>query len=151
MKKYKSKRHKLGKRIAKKKLNLPYRILGTGKKRIVYALNKAHVLKVAILPNGIKNNRREVRIYKKAHSKVKKHFAKIVAHGRGWLIMKKFTKRVPSSKINKVLRLKRKLIENGIHPDDFVFKSGKKFSRSNIRLSRNGRIVIIDYGNFTLG
>ncbi|MBP1934445.1 hypothetical protein [Ammoniphilus resinae] len=124
-------------------------VIGSGKWRVVYDISHDKVLKVAKRPKGIKCNKKEGRIYKKASSSVKKHLAKVFDHGRGWIIMKKVDTPFPDSKKYKkrLLKLKRKFKKHGIKPIDIT--RNRKPKADNLRL-RNRRIIVIDYGNFKL-
>jgi len=125
------------------------RVIGSGKWRVVYDISHDKVLKVAKRPKGIKCNKKEVKIYKKASSSIRKHLAKVFDHGRGWVIMKKEHTWFPDSKKykKKLLKLKRKFKKHGIKPSDIIRNNKPKVD--NLRL-RHRRIIVIDYGNFKL-
>jgi hypothetical protein len=126
-------------------------IIGLGARRVVYDLGNGYVLKVAKSRYGIKSNKKEVFINRSSPSKIKKHLASIIKYGDGcgWLVMKKYTLNIPDSKEyrRKLFELRTKFRKNGIVPYEVVTRHGKP-NYQNIRLKDNGKIVIIDYGNF---
>ena len=138
----------LGKK-AHKDLNLTYKMIGYGKKRIAYDIDNGLVLKIAITTSGIKNNMTEVEIYQTVSSKLRRHLAKVKEHGHGWLIMKKLKKEVKRTNRNKseLKRVQRKFESRGVCPDDLITRK-KRVRWSNIRLDAKRKIIIIDYGNF---
>lgn len=126
-----------------KALDLDYEGLGSGKTRIVYALNKKYVLKVAINKRGLKSNKTEHEIYQLSSSRLKRHLCPVIDYGDGWLIMERMQRVVSlTDEIeNKLPRLRRKFKKEGI-----VTRSlrSKNLSISN----HKNRIVVIDYGSF---
>jgi tRNA A-37 threonylcarbamoyl transferase component Bud32 len=118
------------------------KVIGSGRRRIVYDLGNGFVLKVATSKYGIIVNKREGKMYESVPSRIRIYLAQIKKFGKGWIIMKKYVQQVPKSQSykRKVLNMKSTLRKNGIIPDDV--------SRRNIRLKPNGQIVVIDYGNF---
>jgi hypothetical protein len=92
-----------------------------------------------------------VKLYKKCSSSVKKYIGTIVDYGNGyrWIIMKKYVVNVPGSKKykRKLYRLKKRFKKLGIYPYEIFSRTGKP-NYQNLRLKLNGKIVVIDYGNF---
>lgn len=117
-------------------------VIGEGFSRIVYDLGNGYVLKVAKTEKAIKYNNREIRMYKSCPSPVRKHLANIIDHGRSWLIMKKYDLEFPESEeyARKLHQLKSDFRKNEITPSDI--------KRENLRLGHDGKIMVIDYGNF---
>jgi hypothetical protein len=128
---------------------LDYPRLGAGKHRVVYDLGDGRVLKVALVPKGIECNSREASLYRKAPPDLKKHLCPVLAAGPGWLAMKKMTKKVPKTRrYAKRLRRIQKLSESfGVRISDLFSRRTGNPRRNNIRLSDEGRIVLIDYAN----
>jgi ribose 5-phosphate isomerase len=63
--------------------------------------------------------------------------------GHGWIVMKKMDIEVPVEISNKeLIPLKNKFSDAGIKPKDM--------GNSNIRLSKKGKITVVDYGNFIM-
>jgi hypothetical protein len=126
--------------------------IGQGAKRRVYDLGNGNILKVARSIDGVKSNKKEVKLYKSARLQVRKYMAKIrdYDHSYRWLIMKKYSVQFPKSKkyMQKYYKLKSKFIKNGIIPYDIYSMTNKGPSLTNLRLKSSGRIVVIDYGNF---
>lgn len=133
------------------KLHKKKTIIGIGRHRIVYDLGNGTVLKVAKSHTGIKSNKTESLIFRaRRTAPVRKHLAEIVKYRRRCLVMKKYTRPFPSSNkyLHKYYRLKRKFRKNGIIPLDMYSMTHKKPSKTNLRLTRSGEIIVIDYGNF---
>jgi hypothetical protein len=90
-------------------------------------------------------------MYKSCKSSVRKYIGTIVDYGQGyaWIIMKKYIVDFPMSKRykRKLSRLKRKFKKLGIYPYEMFSRTGKP-NYQNLRLKLNGKIVVIDYGNF---
>jgi hypothetical protein len=126
------------------------KVIGSGKRRIVYDLDNGFVMKVATSKIGIKINKREGKMYESVPSHIRIYLAQIKKYGRGWIIMKKYVRQVPKSQSYKkeVLNMKATFRQNGITPND-VSRHGKVLYK-NIRLKPNGQIVVIDYGNFKI-
>ena len=100
---------------ARKNLNLTYKMIGYGKKRIAYDIDNGLLLKIAITTSGIKNNMTEVEIYQTVSSKLRRHLAKVKEHGHGWLIMKKIKKEVRTKRNKSELkRVQRKFESRGV-------------------------------------
>ncbi|MGG3155366.1 hypothetical protein ABEP50_06900 [Priestia megaterium] len=128
---------------AKKILNLKYKKLGNGRQRIAYDLNNGYVLKVALTRSGIQNNKTEFKIYKHCRAGLRKHLCLVKEVGHGWIIMKKMNIEVPNKIYNKKLpKLKNKFLDAGIKPRDM--------GNGNVRLSKEGKITVVDYGNFIM-
>ncbi|KRD85895.1 hypothetical protein ASE51_27300 [Bacillus sp. Root147] len=128
---------------AKEILQLKYKKIGNGRQRIVYDLNNGYVLKVALTEFGIQNNKTEFKIYNHCRANLRKHLCPVKEVGHGWIIMKKMDIKVPDGIYNKELtQLKNKFLAAGIRPRDM--------GNSNIRLSKKGKITVVDYGNFIM-
>ncbi|MBY0062107.1 hypothetical protein H7K08_09760 [Priestia aryabhattai] len=126
---------------AKEILQLKYKNIGNGWQRIVYDLNNGYVLKVALTKKGIQCNKREFKIYNHCLADLRKHLCRVKEVGHGWIIMKKMSIKVPKRIYQEKLpRLKKKFLAAGIKPRDM--------SNSNVRLSKKGKITVIDYGHF---
>lgn len=128
------------------------KVIGTGSRRIVYDLENGSVLKVAKTPiYGIKSNNREVITYTLSPFSVRKHLAKIIDYENeyGWLITKKYNRNFPNSKEykRKLYELRTLFRKNGIIPYETVNNQGEP-NFQNLRLDKNGEIIVIDYGNF---
>jgi hypothetical protein len=125
-------------------------IIGVGARRVVYDLGNGFVLKVVKSKFGIKNNKREVMIYRSSLLEIRKHLGQIKKYGDGysWLVMKKYSRDLPKSikYSRKLYKIKAKFIKNGIVPYEASGRYGPNYN--NIRLKTNGEIVVIDYGNF---
>lgn len=128
------------------------KIYGEGARRLVYDLSSGSVLKVPKSDYGVISNKREVKIYKAVPFKLKKYLGRIKGFGRGysWIKMKKYTRHFPNSKkyASKLRRLRRLFKKGGIHPYEVVSRLGEP-NYQNLRLNEQGRIKVIDYGNFT--
>ncbi len=126
-------------------------IIGSGARRIVYDLGNGYVLKVAKTKYGIKSNKREVRTFKSSPPSIKKLLGKITSYEKKykWLKMKKYTQKFPHLKgyRRKLYRLRNVLRNYGINPYEILSNRGLPNYR-NLRLKQNGRIIVIDYGNF---
>ena len=132
------------------KLNLPYKCIGSGKHRIVFDIGNGHVLKVARVKKGIKCNKNEVVLYKRVTSSLRKHLSKIVDHGYGWVVMKKITKKMPRGSNDykkKAYKVYRKFKDHGMKINDNIYKNSRSPNRANVRISKHGRVVLIDYAN----
>lgn len=82
---------------------------------------------------------------------IKKYLGRIIGYKKDYrlLIMKKYDRKLPKSKTykRKCYKIRTKFRKNGIIPYDMITRHGNP-NRRNLRLKRNGRIVVIDYGNF---
>ncbi|MEW9670083.1 hypothetical protein [Ammoniphilus sp. 3BR4] len=107
--------HKRVRKIIKQK-----KLLGAGRRRVVYDMGKGKVLKVAKDKKGIRFNKSEVKIYKSCPSSLKKYLARIIDHGKGWLVMVKYKRKFPKSKKYKKLLFKliSKFKKKGVIPSD---------------------------------
>jgi hypothetical protein len=127
------------------------KIIGEGARRIVYDLGDGYVLKVAKSKYGIKSNKREVITFNSSSARVKKLLGEITYYENKyhWVTMKKYTRKIPHLKKykRKLYRLRRKFRKYGIYPYEVVSRNGKP-NYQNLRLKKDGRIVVIDYGNF---
>ncbi|MGG1600709.1 hypothetical protein [Paenibacillus naphthalenovorans] len=126
-------------------------LLGSGARRIVYDLGNGYVLKVAKSKYGIKSNKREVNTYRSSPPPLRKRLAEIIDYGNHyrWLIMKKHTRKFPNSSKHKrnLYKLRIMFKSNGIRAYEVLTRRGKP-NYENLRVNRNGKIVVIDYGNF---
>jgi hypothetical protein len=130
-----------------------FRLIGKGRKRIVYDLRNGYVLKVARSKAGRRSNKTEYRLYYSSRiGSLRKHLAEVALYGKDWIMMKKYTRPfvLTSENYRKYLRLVRKFKERGILPRDMYSMTHRGPSRTNLRLSRSGRIIVIDYGNFRI-
>lgn len=125
-------------KIARAELRLPYRSLGHGFYRLVYDLGNGYVLKVAISSSGMRCNELEYRLYASCTKHIKQHLCPVAGFGHGWIIMKKM-KVAGTGKHLKLKVLSKKFRKAGILPYDM--------KRANSAMYE-GRIVVIDYGNF---
>jgi len=128
---------------AKEILQLEHKMIGNGRNRIVYDLNNGYVLKVALTEWGIQSNKTEFKIYNHCPVDLREHLCLVKEDGHGWIIMKKMEIEVPDEIYNKELtQLKNKFLAAGIKPKDMW--------KSNMRLSKKGKITVVDYGNFIM-
>ncbi|MDB5054137.1 MAG: hypothetical protein JWM44_2187 [Bacilli bacterium] len=127
------------------------KIIGVGARRVVYDLGNGYVLKIAKSKYGIKSNKREVITFNSCPTRVKKLLGEITnyEYKYHWVIMKKYTRKFPHLKKykRKLYQLRRLFRNYGIYPYEVVSRKGKP-NYKNLRLKKNGRIVVIDYGNF---
>jgi len=104
----------------------------------VYDLGNGYVLKVAISSSGMRCNELEYRLYASCTKHIKQHLCPVVGFGHGWIMMKKM--KVPGTdKHHKLKLLREKFRKAGIQPNDM--------RRTNSAIYE-GRIVVVDYGNF---
>jgi hypothetical protein len=124
---------------------------GLGARRIVYDQGNGYVLKIPIGKDGLISNEREVKIYRLSPLHLKKYLRKIKEYGQGyrWLTIKKYSRHFPISiKYAQILqKLKKIFKKGGIIPWEIVSRYNKP-NYQNLRLKKNGEIVVIDYGNF---
>jgi hypothetical protein len=127
------------------------KIIGVGTRRIVYDLGNGYVLKVAKSKYGIKSNKREVITFNSSPAQVKKLLGEITdyEYKYHWVTMKKYTQKFPHLKEykRKLNQLRRIFRNYGIIPYEVVSRKGEP-NYQNLRLEKNGGIVVIDYGNF---
>lgn len=127
------------------------KIIGEGARRIVYDLGNGCVLKVAKSKHGINSNKREVIMYKSSPASIKKRLGQIMGHGKkyNWVKMKKYTWKFPNQEWYKrdLYKLRNIFRNNGINPYEILRNNGKP-NYSNLRLNKNGMVIVIDYGNF---
>lgn len=118
---------------------------------MVYDLGNGYVLKVAKSKNGINSNKREVSAFRLSPLQVRRQLAEIIAYGRHyrWVKMKKYSLRFPVQPVyvRKFRRLITLFRKYGIVPWDVGTRAGKP-NYKNLRVKRDGAIVVIDYGNF---
>ncbi|MGA5688496.1 hypothetical protein [Cytobacillus pseudoceanisediminis] len=125
-------------------LKFKYNVIGGGSHRIVYDLRNGYVLKIALRKRGFKSNKTEYNLYINCPPEVQKHFCPVMELGQGWLIMKKMVNKVPGSSEyeQKIANLRNLFLSYGIEPLDL--------KRKNLALTKNGEIIVIDYGNFKI-
>jgi hypothetical protein len=132
-------------------INERKKFIGLGARRIVYDLGNGYVLKVARSKYGIKSNKREVITFNSSQYPVKKQLGQIIDYDYKyrWVKMKKYYRKFPRQKnYNRKLYRLRCLFRNyGIIPYEIVSRKGSP-NFQNLRLKKNGEIVVIDYGNF---
>jgi hypothetical protein len=131
--------------------NKKKKIIGIGARRIVYDLGNGYVLKVAKSKCGIKSNKREVIIFYSSPAPVRNKLGIINDYQNKyhWVIMKKYNRKFPHLKKykKKLYKLRGLFREYGIIPYEVVSRKGNP-NYQNLRLKKNGEIVVIDYGNF---
>jgi len=127
------------------------RKIGKGRNRVIYDLENGYVLKVVRSKTGIKHNKRELQMYFTSSSSIRKHLAQIIDYDKLWLVMEKYDRKFPRSKKykKKLKKLESKFRKKEIDPID-MFDKRKKTKRKNLRINKNGRIIIIDYGAFRM-
>ncbi|HZH60690.1 MAG TPA: hypothetical protein VEY70_14170 [Metabacillus sp.] len=136
---YQDKKQKI--KNAKRILKLKHKIIGYGWHRIVYDLNNGYVLKVAISDHGLKSNETEYKVYTNCPYELREYLCPIKKLGHGWIIMRKMEYEVPNKRyIEELARLKNKFQNAGIIPYDL--------KKLNVMLSKEGKITVIDYGDF---
>ena len=126
-----------------KTLRLKYKKIGNGGQRIVFDLNNGYVLKVALNGRGVESNKREWQLFFSSPPHIRKHLCPVERCGHGWIIMKNMTSQLMSVKAydkKKIERLIKKFKKNGITPQDTKI--------DNLALTKNGTIIVLDYGNF---
>ncbi|MGO4107554.1 hypothetical protein [Paenibacillus sp. YAF4_2] len=127
--------------------------IGNGRNREVYELSNNSVIKIALSKRGIENNKTEVKIYKYASKKIRKHLGHIKKYASKykWIEMKKYKLNFRKTKMNlrRLKRLKKKFRKHGIKALDILNKHNKVHSR-NLAIVNKKRIVVIDYGKFKL-
>lgn len=116
----------------------------------MYDIGNGLVLKVAKSKYGIRSNRTEAKIYKLTPSRLKKHLGKLFKHMDNWLIMKRYDRQFPKTKKykRKLKKLKSRFKKKGIIAYEIFSRMRKRPNRNNLRLDSDGRIIVIDYGNF---
>ena len=123
----------------KSNLRLNYKFIGAGWNRIVYDLQNGYVLKVAIRDCGFLSNEREYHLYTHGPPRLRKHLCPVKKYGHGWIIMEKVDLKPPiNQSFNK--KLIKTFLRAGIEPHDLKV--------ANLGLSKKGKIIVIDYGNF---
>lgn len=143
MKSLESLKDRQKKRKAKHALRFRYKIVGSGRHRIVYDLRNGYVIKVAISRRGLKNNKTEFKLYTRCSSNLRKYLCPVAEYGYGWVVMKRMK---PLDGLNeeydkKLSRIKRKFLRKGIDPHDLKCE--------NLAYSKHiKRIIVIDYGGF---
>ncbi|WP_142382826.1 MULTISPECIES: hypothetical protein [Bacillus] len=127
---------------AENTLALNYKRIGFGNNRIVYDLNNGFVLKVAISESGIQSNETEFNTYQNCPLILRVHLCPVEELGNGWIIMEKALNIVPDNEEyqHKVSGLQNKFLKSGIKANDMRIR--------NLRLSNDGKIIVIDYGAF---
>lgn len=124
-------------------LQLKYKMIANGSHRIVYDLGNNNVLKIVISNKGYKNNKIEDSLYRNCPPELQKHLCPVKDFGQGWIIMEKMTPGIPSNEeyAKKLIQLKNKFLKYGIIAADIA-------KTTNLSLSNDKEIVVIDYGNF---
>ncbi|WP_438350461.1 hypothetical protein ACP8HI_07355 [Paenibacillus sp. FA6] len=138
-------------RHATRKLKLSYKVIGTGKSRIVFDLKSGFVLKIGYSVKGIKDNASEAVLYESSIPTIKDYLSKVVDHGHGWCVMEKINMSVVSdTKKNRdlVYKLRDEFLREGITPNDLTNRRNDEPRWKNFNIDKNGRIVVIDYANF---
>ncbi|MBP1991410.1 hypothetical protein [Paenibacillus eucommiae] len=153
IKKVEEMHHKLKKysrNHALRKLKISYKVIGTGRSRIVFDLKTGYVLKIAFSNKGIKDNKSEAMLYESSLPTIKNHLAKVVDHGHGWCIMEKIMGSSSENKKNKdlVYKLQDEFVSAGITPNDLTNRRNNEPRWKNFRIDNRDRIVVIDYANF---
>ncbi|URT73201.1 hypothetical protein [Cytobacillus firmus] len=125
-------------------LQLKYEMIGSGSHRIVYDLQNNYVLKIVISRKGFFNNRNEYNIYNNCPPGLKEHLCPVIEIGQGWIIMERMVPGIPMDEkyAEKLSQLNSKFSNYGITPFDV--------KNTNLALSQEGEIVVIDYGNFEM-
>ncbi|UUZ86128.1 hypothetical protein LJK88_23515 [Paenibacillus sp. P26] len=127
------------------------KVIGEGRGRIVFHHGKRHVMKIAKNAYGRRSNKTEVYLYEHCPASIRKYLGRIFEYGKGWVVMKKYTRKFPnhSKKYRqKLYRIKCKFKRYGILPFEIYSARYKTPNLSNLRLNRKGRIKVIDFGNF---
>lgn len=121
-----------------------------GANRIVYDMGNGTVLKLAKSKSGIKSNRNEVKLYRSSPYLLTKYLGRIKEYHYKyeWLIMKKYGQKFLGMKgyKQKLAKVRTRFKKYGILPIDTL--KNRKPKHQNLRVKRNGRIAIIDYGHF---
>jgi hypothetical protein len=130
-------------KLAKRTLDLPYKIIGNGLNRMVYDLGNGYVLKIALSEIGLISNTQEFNLYHSSHPDIRKYLCPVMEKGKGWIVMKKMDRKVSINLVNlhKLSELTMKFLLRGIVPVDLRL--------SNIALTDDNQMVVIDYGFFT--
>jgi hypothetical protein len=127
------------------------KVIGSGKRRIVYDLGNGYVIKVAKSKYGIKSNKREVITFNSSRAPIKNLLGEITNYDNKyyWVKMKNYTRKFPDQKQyrRKLYQLRCLFRSYGIHPFEVVSRKGEP-NYQNLRLKEDGEIVVIDYGNF---
>ncbi|AOH54710.1 hypothetical protein ABE28_010145 [Peribacillus muralis] len=125
-------------------LNLQYEIVGHGLNRIVYDLNNGFILKVALSEVGLMANANEAYIYNHCREEVRKYICPVSEFGSGWIIMKKMDTSVRHAVIDytKLIKLEFIFLKYGMLPIDLRI--------ANVAFSEENKMVVIDYGLFTM-
>ncbi|GGG13559.1 hypothetical protein [Paenibacillus abyssi] len=126
---------------AKTFLKLRYKILGSGKTRIVYDLKNGYVLKIAISRRGLRSNQREYDIYTRCSRRMRRYLCPVMEHGHGWIIMKKLKRRAVLSDKDEMTLSK---IRNRFLKEKIVARSLREKNLARYKK----RFVVIDYGSF---
>jgi hypothetical protein len=142
MKKWENRAYSTKVKKARRTLRLRYRFLGRGYNRIVYDMGNNYVLKVSISNHGLKSNKTEFEIFTNSPPDIKRHLCPVLQYGHAWIIMEKFSAKVPANNQsdNQILQLQNKFRSHGIIPNDF--------RKENLALSEEQILIVIDYGNF---
>lgn len=139
--KYRTQSERKKARRAKKALQLPYQVIGSGLTRIVYDLGNGYVVKIAISRRGLESNKREDDVYSRCSSSTRAYLCPVLEYGYGWVIMKKIIRCEILTEQDDVTlqKLRRRFLKEKI-----IARSLR--SKNLARLSN--RLIVIDYGSF---
>ncbi|PZE21138.1 hypothetical protein [Paenibacillus xerothermodurans] len=130
-------------------LRLRYKLMGTGKHRLVFDMGNGYVLKVARKKSGITCNRNEVVLYEQAPRSLQQYLCEIVDYGDGWLIMPNMQRTVHRRKhAKKLAKIWKRFLKFGVNIHDVLRKNNRMIRAGNVRLKNKKELVIIDYGNW---
>ncbi|UOE53107.1 hypothetical protein LIT38_13070 [Bacillus sp. CMF12] len=144
MKTFKPEKRRQKRKRAEGILNLNYNVIGSGSHRIVYDLQNGYVLKIPLRERGFKSNKAEYNLFLNCPPELQKHLCPVVELGQGWMIMKKMDEKLPRNAEyeEKISNLGNLFLSYGINPLDL--------KRKNLMLAKDGKITVIDYGNFRM-
>lgn len=139
--------------VKKKKQTKTKKIIGSGARRVVYDLGNGFVLKVARSKDGVISNQREVAAFHSLPPDLRNNLGKIIGYEKKyqWVKMRKYQREFPRHIVyaRKLGQLKQLFLKHGIIPWDVTSRTGKP-NYKNLRIRKNGAIVVIDYGNFRI-
>jgi hypothetical protein len=129
---------------ANKTLEFKYKLIGHGYNRMVYDLNNGYILKIALSEVGLICNANEDYLYNNCNEEVQKYLCPVKEFGSGWIIMKKMDTKVPFAimEYTKLIELELKFLSYGVIPIDLRL--------ANVAYSEDNKMVVIDYGLFTM-
>lgn len=128
---------------ALKALHLPYKVIGSGKTRIVYDLGNGYVVKIAISKRGIHSNETEYMLYNQCSSRLRRYLCPVIEYGDGWIIMEKRDRilYLTENDEKKLPKLRKRFLKEGIE--------ARSLRSKNLALAKdNKRLIVIDYGSF---